>query len=93
MNEFMDFGNVIAGLKLGKRFARSGWNGTNMFVFLVQGSQFSVSRAPLLGIFPEGTVIDYNPHIDIRTANGTISTWVPSIGDVLAEDWKEVNYV
>lgn len=84
----LNFGDALHYIKLGKRLARAGWNGKHMFVFLVPGSQFKVSRAPLLGIFPEGTDIDYRPHIDIKGADGSISTWVPSIGDVMANDWQ-----
>ena len=83
----LTFGDALHMLKTGKKVARSGWNGKGMFVFLVNGSTFQVSRAPLLGIFPEGTEINYRPHIDIKNVDGSISTWVPSIGDVMAEDW------
>lgn len=83
----LTFGLAVDALKKGEKLARSGWNGKGMFVFLVNGSTFNVSRAPLLGIFPEGTEINYRPHIDIKNVDGSISTWVPSIGDVMAEDW------
>lgn len=86
----MSFGDAIKALKAGKRVARSGWNGQGMFVFLVPGSTFKVNRAPLLGIYPEGTEINYQPHIDMRTAQGTIVPWLASQTDVLAEDWIEV---
>lgn len=58
-----------------------------MFVFLVPGSRFTVNRPPLLGIYPEGTTIDYHAHIDIRAADGVIVPWLASQSDVLAEDW------
>ena len=86
----LNFGDAVHLLKEGKKLARAGWNGKGMFVFLVVGSTFNVSRAPLLGIFPEGTQINYKPHIDIKNVDGSISTWVPSIGDVMAEDWLVV---
>jgi len=86
----MDFGQVISGLKEGKRFGREGWNGKDMFVFLVPGSHFTVNRPPLLGIYPEGTGIDYRPHIDMKTAQGDVVPWVASQSDLLAEDWNEV---
>ena len=61
-----------------------------MFIFLVPGSTFVVNRKPLLGIFPEGTMIDYHSHIDMKTVDGTIIPWLASQTDVLAEDWEEV---
>lgn len=84
----MTFGLALEALKRGQRVARAGWNGKGMFVFLVPGSTFNVNRPPLLGIYPEGTPITYRPHIDIKGVDGSISTWVPSIGDVMAEDWQ-----
>ena len=86
----MDFGQALAALKAGKRVARSGWNGKDMFLFLVPGSVFKVNRAPLLGIYPEGTEINYHGHIDMRTADGMIVPWLASQTDLLADDWATV---
>jgi len=84
------FGVAIDLLKLGYRVARKGWNGKNMFLFLVPGSKFKVSRPPLLGIYPEGTEITYQPHIDMKTAQDTVVPWLASQSDVLAEDWVTI---
>lgn len=86
----MNFGKALELLKAGKLVAREGWNGKGMFVYLVPGSNFTVSRAPLLGIFPEGTEIKYHAHIDMRTADGQCVPWLASQTDILAEDWQEV---
>ncbi len=74
-------------IKLGRKVARHEWNGNGVFVFLVPGSVFKVNRPPLMGIYPEGTEITYLPHIDMRTADGTIVPWLASQTDLLAEDW------
>ena len=84
----MTFGLAIEALKMGKKVARAGWNGKGMFIFLVPGSTFKVNRAPLLGIYPEGTTIGYRPHIDMKHANGDIGTWDCAIGDIMGEDWQ-----
>ena len=86
----MDFGAAVQELKRGNKVARSGWNGKGMFLFLVQGSTFEVNRAPLLGIYPAGTVINYLPHIDMKTADDKVVPWLASQTDVLAEDWSIV---
>lgn len=86
----MNFGEALAALKSGSKVARSGWNGKGMFLFLVPGSQFQVNRAPLLGIYPEGTQIEYRPHIDMRTVDGQIVPWVASQSDMLCDDWELV---
>lgn len=87
----MNFGQALAALKDGRKLQRAGWNGKGMFVFLVPGSTFTVTRPPLLGIYPEGTTIKYHAHIDMRTADGTIVPWLASQTDVLAEDWSLVD--
>ena len=87
MEQTMNFGSALQALKNGQKVAREGWNGKGMFLFLVPGSVFKVNRAPLLGIYPEGTEINYRPHIDMKTVDGEIVPWVASQTDVLAEDW------
>ena len=86
----LTFGDALELLKAGKKVARAGWNGKGLFLFLVPGSNFKVNRPPLLGIYPEGTEINYRPHIDLKGADGSISTWAPSGSDALAEDWAVV---
>lgn len=86
----MNFGEAITALKAGGKVAREGWNGKGMFLFLVPGSTFTVNRPPLLGIYPEGTRIDYHAHIDMKTAQGYVVPWLASQADVLAEDWEAV---
>lgn len=90
MIPYLTFSEALALLKAGKRVERDGWNGKGMFLFLVPGSHFKVNRAPLLGIYPEGTGIDYRPHIDMKTAQGDVVPWVASQSDLLADDWLEV---
>ena len=86
----MDFSAALAALKNGSRVTRSGWNGKDMFLYLVPGSVFPVNRAPLLGIYPAGTEIQYRPHIDMKIADGSCVPWLASQIDLLADDWAEV---
>lgn len=83
----LTFSQALDALKTGRRVARSGWNGKAMFLFLVPGSVFKVNRAPLLGIYPEGTEITYHAHVDMKTADGQIVPWLCSQTDLLASDW------
>ena len=84
----MTFGQALIELKAGGKVAREGWNGKGMFLFLVGGSTFKVNRPPLLGIYPEGTEINYHAHVDMKTADGQIVPWLCSQTDMLAEDWE-----
>lgn len=82
------FSVALTWLKAGHRVVRDGWNGKGMFIFLVE--EFIVNRPPLLGIYPEGTLIHYHAHIDMKTADGKIVPWLCSQTDMLAEDWSVV---
>jgi len=87
----MNFSDALRLLKAGKRVARSGWNGKDMFIFLVNGSTFTVNREPLLSIMGEGTEVRYHAHVDMKTADGQVVPWLCSQTDMLAEDWEEVS--
>ena len=84
------FGCALEEMENGKLVARLGWNGKKMFIFKVPGSAFNVNRAPLLGIFPEGTEITYQSHMDMKTATGEIVPWLASQSDIQATDWVVV---
>lgn len=88
MTTNLNFGQAIEALKRGERVARAGWNGKGMFAFYVNGSKFNVNRAPLNNIYPEGTEVEYRPHIDLKAADGTVGVWNPNMMDILAEDWE-----
>lgn len=88
MEPRLTFEQALTALKSGKRVARSGWNGKGMFLFLVPGSTFKVNRPPLMGIYPEGTEVQYHAHIDMKTAQGYVVPWLASQADLLAEDWE-----
>ena len=87
MPELFNFSCALDFIKLGRKLCRANWNGIGMFIFLVDGSTFQVNRKPLLGIYPEGTTINYRPHIDMKTVDGQIVPWVASQTDLLADDW------
>lgn len=86
----MTFGEALRLIKNGQRVARAGWNGKGMFIFLVNGSTFTVNREPLLSIMGEGTEVNYHAHIDMKTADSMVVPWLASQTDVLAEDWMIV---
>jgi hypothetical protein len=87
----MNFSEALILIKDNRRVARQGWNGKEMFLFLVRGSSFAVNREPLQSLLGEGIVVNYHSHMDMRTANGTIVPWTASQTDLLAEDWYAVD--
>ena len=87
----MKFGEALEELKKGVKVARDGWNGKGMFVFLVPAGRFSAYTKAAIDIADEDGKVGYNPYFAIKTVNGTVSTWVPSVNDCLAEDWFVMN--
>ncbi|PEF03455.1 hypothetical protein COM97_27335 [Bacillus thuringiensis] len=84
----MTFGQAIEALKQNKKVARKGWNGKGMFVYFVPANSYPTMTDVAKKEF--GDMAHYNPYFAIKTVVGTISTWVPSVGDCLAEDWEVV---
>lgn len=86
MGEEFGFGEALGLIKDGKKVGRVDWKNAK-YVFLVDGSEFTVNRPPLNQMFAEGTVIKYRPHIDMCGADDSIGTWSPSMVDIMAKDW------
>lgn len=86
----MSFGLAIEALKKGKRVARAGWNGAGQFVYLVPPASYPVQTGAAKTYFGEGSMVPYNAYMAIKTVNDTVSTWVPSVNDCLADDWHIV---
>lgn len=84
----MNFGQAIEALKDGKKVSRAGWNGKGMFIYLVPADSYPARTEAALTHF--GAMVEYNPYFAIRNVNNTVSTWVPSVNDCLANDWEFV---
>lgn len=86
----MTFGIALELLKKGVKVAREGWNGKGMFIVYQkgypQGIPCNKQTAEAWGM-NEGDLFKCNPYLQIKQVDGSHSMWVPSIGDVLAEDW------
>ena len=87
----MNFGEALEEIKKGAKVSRDGWNGKGMFVFLVPAGRFSAYTKAAIDIANEDGKVNYNPYFAIKNVNGTVSTWVPSVNDCLAEDWFVMN--
>lgn len=87
----LTFGLAIEALKLGKRVARAGWNGKGMFVYLVPANSYPAQTGAAKAHFGDGAMVPYNAYMAIKNVDETVSTWVPSVNDCLAEDWAIVD--
>ncbi len=68
----MNFGQAIEALKEGKKVARSGWNGKNMYLELQRPDEHSKMTLP---------------YIYMKTAQGDVVPWLASQTDMLSDDW------
>lgn len=99
----MDFGNALRALKRGKKVARTGWNGRDMWLSLSSNTD---SGLPLGRSVPADGFLSTNnkeyatanggfatvlPCITMKTASGEILMgWLASQSDMLSNDWKVV---
>ena len=87
----MNFAFALTLLKAGRRVHRTGWNGKDMFIYLVPGSELGsgLARPPLSEfVTDDQKTINYRPHIDMKTVDGEFVPWVASQTDLLADDWE-----
>lgn len=81
-----DFGMALDVLKDGGRVARKGWNGKNQYVRMVDpynDPAFQIIENSNI----DGTLM---PFFALKNAQNGFIPWVPSIGDLLADDWHEL---
>jgi len=87
----MTFGKAIDLMKLDSsiKFRRVGWNGKNMYIFYVRAETVVVTKEHPFGrIFIEGTVINTQSYLAMKTSDNTVIPWLASQSDMLAEDWE-----
>jgi hypothetical protein len=72
----MDIGEAIHHLREGRRVARAGWNGKNMYLELQVPDAHSKMTLP---------------YVYLRTAQGHLVPWPCSQTDLLATDWSVIS--
>lgn len=86
----MTFGHAIEAAKAGKKIARTGWNGKNMFVVYQPGYPDGIpcnaNTAQAFG-YELGELFKCRPYLQMRCADGTHQMWMASQSDILEEDW------
>lgn len=78
-------------IKRGKRVARKGWNGKNMFIYYVpEGNYKPTTKVAAKNCINENGLVPYGAYIAMKTVDGTVVPWLASQTDMLAEDWYTV---
>lgn len=83
--EETDFSWALRHMMAGGRIARTGWNGTNMYVYFVPANSYAATTDVAKAEF--GEMVPYRAYMAMKTAQGDVATWVPSSSDTLAVDW------
>jgi hypothetical protein len=94
----MNFGEALQAAKDGKKIQRSGWNGANQFVIKAGGYSVELDKlrpgTHITKEFLESLgcgAMEITEHLDLWNAQRRyVPGWVPSQGDLFAEDWKIV---
>lgn len=86
--ENFDFGEAVRRAKQGKAVARLGWNGSNLYAYIVPAASYPAQTETARKTF--GDMVPYRAYWALKTAQNDIATWTPSGSDTLAEDWVEV---
>ena len=85
MKKNLNFGQAIESAKQGKKVARKGWNGANMFAYIVPAASYPAQTEAAKETF--GELVPYRAYWALKTAQNDVATWSPSGSDSLAEDW------
>lgn len=83
----MTFGEAIAALKQGKKVCRAGWNGKNMWLCYISGSEGDGWTHARRDISPR----PHLPFLAMNTAQQDLVPWLASQTDMLSEDWEVVD--
>ena len=95
----MRFGEALDHARTGKKIARRGWNGKNMYVYVKPGRLIPLEKWRAMMPSEEPTEVEKKkgyivvlPHLDMMNADGErIIGWVASQMDMLIDDWYIVD--
>lgn len=73
----MTFEQALPYIKGGSKARRSGWNGKGLYVQIENGGDYKFS--------------EILPFFVIKNNKNSFNTWVPSVEDILANDWEIFN--
>lgn len=86
-----NFSEALEAVKDGKRITRASWDNTRVFVVYQKGYPEGINcnkQTAEAWDINEGDKFICNPYLQIKNPDGSHSMWVPTIDDILANDWK-----
>ena len=82
----MPFGLALELVKAGKTIRRKGWNGAGQFVYMVTGDKLASALGYGFGEYLNEPT--FSPMLVLRNTQNRLNSWVPSTGDLFANDWE-----
>lgn len=83
------FGDAIEAAKKGLKVARSGWNGSGMFAYIVPENSYRAQTGVAKEYWGD-RLVPHREYWALKTAQEDVATWSPSSSDSLADDWSIV---
>ena len=86
------FGVAIEALKMGHKVQRSGWNGKDMYLVILDPARDNLMTLSVSCV--EATrELALQPFIVMKTVDNTYVPWLASQTDMLSDDWRIVNFI
>lgn len=86
------FGMAIEALKMGHKVQRSGWNGKDMYLVILDPARDNLITLSVSCV--EATrELALQPFIVMKTVDNTYVPWLASQTDMLSDDWRIVNFI
>ncbi len=79
----MKFEEILPHIKAGEKACRKGWNGANQWVKKIDSRCWKVEPS-VVGDFAEVDILV------LKNAQDRLVAWIPSLGDLFAEDWEVI---
>ena len=84
----LTFSQALDFAKNGELICRKGWNGKNQYVLVIKGDCVCKSINECYGDDEEKmSQVNVDDALYLKNAQDTLIPWVPSQGDLFAEDW------
>ena len=86
------FGVAIEALKIGHKVQRSGWNGKDMYLVILDPARDNLITLSVSCIEAKRELA-LQPFIVMKTVDNTYVPWLASQTDMLSDDWGIVNFI
>lgn len=85
-----DIGFIGYAKQDGGHWARQSWP-AGQVVYYVPPSAYRAQTGAAKALYGEGALIPYDGYMAVRKATGIVAVWVPSMEDLLADDYFQVS--